>query len=97
LSYRETVARQQDLVQALRQIAAGSAGAEQARPIMRGVFDRALQSPDAAYRAYFERLTRHGCEATAALHNSIDAKQREHARQALKSYEDDLRALAAPR
>lgn len=72
---------------------------------------RAQQEPDpgrrtVALQATLERYTRpgderqarwqsYGCELTARLHNSTSAKQRQHLKERLSAWEEDLRALAA--
>lgn len=94
-SLAETERRQRDALQTLRLLtrqATPDPAATQA--MMRALFERALNSPDAAYRDYLDALTRSGCEAVALLHNSTNAAQRAHAVKALQRYEEDLRALA---
>lgn len=72
---------------------------------------RAQQEPDtarraAALRSALQRWTRpgdersqrwqaQGCELTARLHNSTTPAQRQHLRERLGAWEEDLRALAA--
>ncbi len=96
VSYRETVRRQQDALATLRVLQAqGAAPAAQVRAEMRALFERSLNSPDPVFRSYLDALTRDGCDAVAALHNSTTAAQRARAARTLADYEADLRALAA--
>lgn len=94
-SLAETERRQRDALQTLRQLA--SPGAPQpaaTQAMMRALFERMLNSPDAAYRDYLDALTQSGCQAVALLHNSTTPAQRAHAARALHRYEEDLRALS---
>ncbi len=99
-SYRETVRRQQDSLATLRAFAAGS-GVQvpeaRVREDMRSLFDRLINSPDAAYRAYIGTLTLEGCAAIADLHNSTTPAQRAKAVKTLHGYEEDFRVLAGSR
>ena len=57
---------------------------------------RRLQlSPREEYREYQARLTAHNCRFAADLHNSANPQQREHARQRVRAWENDLRELSA--
>lgn len=62
---------------------------------MRQLWERQENASDAAARARQQRATEQSCRATAELHNSTTAAQRQSARAQLKSWEEDLRALAA--
>jgi hypothetical protein len=62
---------------------------------MLALLQRQLESPDADYRARFERMLQDGCRTMATLHNSTSASQRRHLQDKLKGYETDLRTLAA--
>jgi hypothetical protein len=92
VSYRETLRRQQDALSTLRTLQ--GAQPAQVRSAMRALFERSLQSPDAAFRSYLDAITREGCDAVAALHNSTTAAQRARAVRTLADYEADLRVLA---
>jgi hypothetical protein len=79
---------------------AAPAGGREGRPRPRGGALRALaerteRSPDPAYRAYQQRLTDYNCGFAARIHNAMSPAQRLAARDRLKGWEDDLRALAA--
>lgn len=94
-TFRETVRRQHDALQTLRQLQSQQPGPAATKALMRTLFERSVQSPDAAYRAYLENFTRSGCAGVAALHNSTTAAQRARAVETLKAYEADARVLAA--
>lgn len=95
-TYRDTLRRQQDALQTLRALTRNGTPAEiHVKAEMRALFERSLNPPVPAMREYIEAITRDGCEATARLHNSTTPQQRANAVARLKSYEDDLRVLAA--
>jgi hypothetical protein len=94
---RESQRRHQDTLQTLRLIQGGSLSAEQIRVEAKGLLDRALLSPDAAYRSHQQKLIEENCRTYAALHNSTSPQQRSRALETLKNYEADARALMAPR
>ncbi|MES2938314.1 MAG: DUF6279 family lipoprotein [Pseudomonadota bacterium] len=88
--------RQQDLVQTLRAIAAQPAPApDQARALLHGYLQRALQSPDPAYRAYSQAFVQEGCRTFSAMHQATTPAQRDQAARRLRAYQRDLRELAA--
>jgi Family of unknown function (DUF6279) len=64
---------------------------------MRQMLDNAERPTDPAQRASQQRFTDHSCRAAAELHNSTTPAQRLAAKKQLKSWEEDLRALAAER
>ncbi|WP_341921131.1 DUF6279 family lipoprotein [Polaromonas sp. YR568] len=97
LSLAEYQRRQRDALQSLGPLIAGRATSEQARPLMQAYFDRAVNSPDPAYRSYQERLTRDSCKTFAALHNSTTVAQRARAVQTLQGYAQDFGILVAGR
>ena len=55
---------------------------------------RVLRAPPGPYRSYQQRLTDYNCAFVAQLHNSTTSAQRQKARDTLKGWEEDLRALA---
>lgn len=97
LSLAEYQRRQRDALQSLGPLIAGRATSEQARPLMQAYFERAVNSPDSAYRSYQERLTRDSCKTFAALHNSTTVAQRARAVQTLQGYAQDFGILVAGR
>ncbi len=67
----------------------------QAQAAVRVLAERALRSPRPEYRAYQERLTQENCALAAAMHNATTTAQRQHARDKLKGWEEDVRLIAA--
>ncbi|MCJ0764879.1 DUF6279 family lipoprotein [Variovorax terrae] len=94
VSYAERLRRQQDLLQTLRKLQAGKPTPEEARLAMRGYLERAMNSPNPAYRSYQQTLMQEGCRSFAVAHNSTTPAQRETAVRRLQAYERDLRELA---
>jgi hypothetical protein len=95
LSLAEYQRRQRDALQSLGPLIAGRATSEQARPLVRAYLERAVNSPDPAYRSYQDRLTRDSCKTFAALHNSTTVAQRARAVQTLQDYAQDFGILVA--
>jgi hypothetical protein len=62
---------------------------------LKALAQRLLHTPPGPYRDYQRRLTDYNCAFIARLHNSTTPAQRQHARDKLKGWEEDLRALAA--
>ena len=94
-SWGERLRRQQDTVRTLEGIAKSQPGFASAQQDSLALLNRSLlHSPDEAYRDYAEMRKTINCEATAQLHNTTTATQREFAVKTLKTYEADLRALA---
>lgn len=87
--------RQQDLHHVLRTLAGSQTSPGEARTMLRAYLDRALQSPDAGYRAYQQALIDEGCRIFAAVHEVTTPAQREQAVRRLRSYQRDLRELAS--
>ena len=98
-SYAERVRRQQDLLQTLRQTSNVSGDSKpspsQAAAALRAYLERAVNSPNPAYRAYLDKEIVDNCRTFAQLHNSTTAEQRERAVRRLAAYERDARELAA--
>lgn len=94
-SYRETLRRQQDTLQTLKEHSAGTTRAPHVKAEILALLERTLNSPDAAYRSHMEKITAEGCRTLAALHNSSTPAQRRHALETLRDYEADARALAS--
>ncbi len=95
IAYAERLKRQQDLVTTLKNIQAKRLNAEAAKEPLRSVLQRSLMSPDAAYRAYADRVKQSNCELYAKVHNSITPEQRTHAIKTLQEYERDFKTLQA--
>jgi len=93
--YRETLRRQQDIVQTLKSARGGNDVLVQTE--LRALLARSLHSPDAALRQYQDRLRLQSCATIAALHSTATPAQRSKLAQTLKNYEGDARALFAQR
>lgn len=87
--------RQRETVQTLRRLAVERADHDHIVVALRQLVDHAEKSPDAPYRVYQARLADYNCAFAAQVHNSTTPAQRQAAREQLKTWEDDLRALAA--
>lgn len=93
--YRETLRRQQDIVQTLKGVRGASEIHTQAE--LRALLSRSLQSPDDALRQYQLRARLQGCSIIASLHNTATPSQRNKLAQTLQNYEADARAVALSR
>jgi Family of unknown function (DUF6279) len=97
----ERIARQQELLRLLRNASAsdGAAAAPEARARMqaalRKLADEVLESPRPEYRVYQRKLNDYNCRFFSQLHALTNPVQRQKARDTLKGWEDDVRALAA--
>lgn len=89
----ERRARQQDILDGLRQLLATRADAAAVQAALRAFAAHASQSPRPEYRAYQRRLVEANCALTARLHNSMRPEQRQHLGRELKGWEEDVRAL----
>jgi len=88
--------RQRDTVQMLRRLGSEHADRERIVAALRVLAEHAEVSPDPTYRAYQQRLIDYNCAFAAQIHNATTPAQRKAARERLKGWEDDLRALTAP-
>ena len=88
--------RQRDTLRTLRRLVAERADAEQRLAALRALAQRTERSPEPEYRAYQLTLTDYNCALAAQLHNATTAAQRQRARETLKGWEGDFRALMAP-
>ncbi len=98
--YAERQAIQVDVLLTLSRLSAGGparADRESNLAGLRALAQRALHPPAGPYRAYQQRLIEYNCAFAAQVHNSTTPAQRQAARDKLKDWEDDLRALAAQR
>lgn len=95
LAYAERQRRQQDTLQTLRSIIKNQATADQKRLAVRGVFERALMSPNPNHAEYADALTKESCQNFADLHNTTTLNQRRKAVENLMGYEQDMKALSA--
>ena len=88
--------RQRDTVQTLRRLVTERADRDQRIAALRLLVQRSEESPDLAYRAYQVRLNDYNCGLAAQIHNAMSPAQRRNARETLKGWEEDVRALLAP-
>lgn len=95
LALAEHRRRQQDALQTLAPLINGAAKLGQAAPAVRAYFERSLNSPNPAYRAYQERFRRDNCKTLALLHNSTTPAQRANAVETLGNYARDFTILAS--
>lgn len=87
--------RQQDLLQTLRRLVAERADRDTIVAALRAIGERWESSADPAYRSYAQRLEDYNCAFAAQVHNATTPAQRQVARDKLKGWEEDARALAA--
>jgi hypothetical protein len=98
LILRERQRRQQDTLAVLRRISASPGPSiDEARGLMRSLFDRMLESPDPAFRSYVDTMRQETCRIAAAVHNTTTTSQRDHAARRLRAWQRDLAELAARR
>lgn len=88
-------ARQQAMVQALRRLQQADADVAQRSEALRALARSVLRPLEGEDGALQTRWQAHQCEASARLHEISTPAQREHLRQRLAAWEEDLRALAA--
>jgi hypothetical protein len=93
--------RNSDLIAMLTSVSSAGRDADaaraqaQAQAAVRALAERLLRSPRPEYRAYQARLTQENCALASAMHNLTTPAQRQHARNKLKGWEDDVRLIAA--
>jgi hypothetical protein len=85
--------RQRAFMQGLRQ--AQSVPVDQRGSELKRVMQQFLRPADGEYATLQARWQAHTCDTSAALHNSASAQQRQHLRERLSGWEEDLRVLAA--
>jgi hypothetical protein len=96
--YAERKAVQAETLETLARLTAGGpARADRASNLagLQALAARVQRATPGPYRDYQRRLTEYNCAFVAQLHNSTTPAQRQAARNKLKGWEDDLRALAA--
>lgn len=96
-SYAERQRRQKDILQTLAKVMASTPDAAALQQDTRSLLQRAVSSPDAAYRSYLETITQEGCASFSELHNAATAEQRKKAVDVLAGYEKDFKTLASQR
>ena len=98
--FAERQALQAEVLQTLQRLTAG--GPTRADPAsnlagLQALVQRMLRTTNESYRSYQQRLTEYNCAFVAQVHNSTSVTQRQAARDKLRSWEIDLRTLAAQR
>ena len=93
---QERQRRQREVLDTLRRLSAEKADAEQRLAAMRALAAHIEVSPNPNYRSYQLKLTDYNCALAARIHNAAPPAQRRQARETLKGWEEDLRALAMP-
>ncbi len=91
----ERLRRQRDTLQTLRRLVAQKADRDQTVAALRVLVERAERSADPDYRAYQVKLADYNCAFAARIHNAATPEQRATARDRLRGWEEDLRAIAA--
>jgi FtsZ-binding cell division protein ZapB len=87
--------RERRVADTMRMLASASTSGDpaQAQAAVRVLVERSLRSPRSDYREYQEKLAQDNCALAATMHNLTTPAQRRVARDKLKGWEDDLRAL----
>ena len=86
--------RQNATLLTLRQLIAEPTEVEHIVTTLRKLVEHTERSTNADYRAYQMKLTEYNCAFIAHVHNSTSQRQRQHARDKLKSWEADFRLLS---
>ncbi len=93
--------RNRDTISALSSLIANAKTQDAASAQMQAVAavkliaSRNLRSPRSEYAAYQERLSSENCALAATVHNLMTPTQRQHARNKLRGWESDVRAIMA--
>ena len=88
--------RQRDTLQVLKRLVAERSDRDQRIAALRALVQRTERSPNPEYRAYQLKLGDYNCALAAQIHNATTPTQRQKARDNLKGWEEDLKALIAP-
>ena len=86
--------RQRAFVQGLQQ-AQAEPDAARRNAELRRLVQQFLRPPDGEYGVRQARWQAHTCQTSAELHNNTTPQQRQHLRERLSGWEEDLRVLAA--
>ena len=84
--YSEIQRRNEDAYQILKQLQNQSLTQEEKAHLVKAGFERMQKSPDQAYVAYVDVMTKHTCKMIAELHASTTVKQKLHAKNWLEDY-----------
>jgi Family of unknown function (DUF6279) len=90
-------ARQRDVLRTIEPLANGRADRARALQSLRPLARRLLDGSGADAAGYQQRLAQYNCAFGARIHNLMNLRQREHARDKLRGWEEDLRELSADR
>ena len=93
--YAQRLAQQRDIVDTLRRLTSEKVSSERALITLGELKSRWVTPSRSDATGWDQRVMRINCEALAALHNSTTPSQRRHARDKLRGWEQDMRALAA--
>ena len=85
--------RHRDTMTTLRRLGADKADRDQRLAALRALAERMERSSNPDYRAYQRKLADYNCNLAAQIHNTTSPVQRQRARDKLKGWEEDLRAL----
>lgn len=97
LGLKERQRRQKEAIDVMAKLSSEKPNLPQVQTALRAYLERSTKSPDPVYRAYSEKMVKESCDTFAAVHASTNAEQRANAVITLKSYEADMRILAAQR
>ena len=88
--------RHRDTMATLRRLSSDKADRDQRLAALRALTKRMGRSSNPEYRTYQLKLTDYNCKLAAQVHNATTPAQRQRARDKLKGWEDDMRALLTP-
>jgi hypothetical protein len=91
LTYAEIVRRQDDVYQIITTLKNASLNnqslsAERQYQLVKDGFERLQHSPNKRYAAYADKVNLHSCAMIAHLHDSTNAKQKQHASDFMEKY-----------
>lgn len=93
--YDERIARQRDVLSTLRKLVAEHADRDRAYAALKQMAQRMEAGSRLDGDAQQKRLSDYNCDFGSRIHASMSPKQREHAREKLHGWEQDLRKLMA--
>jgi hypothetical protein len=97
VGYKEQQRRHLDILQTFRNIQTNKPAVGAVKAEIRGLLERSMTSPDAAYRAQVEKTSQENCQTLATLHNSTTPAQRQKAVVVLNNYAADALHLMQKR
>lgn len=90
-------AYQHDVLRTIEPLANGRADHTRALQALRSLARRLVDGSGADAAAYSQRLAKYHCAFGARIHDLTNLRQREHARDKVRGWEEDLRELSADR